>query len=189
MTSWPGYPPPAPPKQPKPWYRNVWTWVIAYIVVVGLGCVGLVVAFAFFAGEPEGPDSYWVDQDSVNRAVTKPCDEMSTAAAQIQIFSTPAVGSASLHHFAEVGRGIPNAIESVDDTDSDSLQWRDDWNVLLDAVDAYADKLESDGQKTFATPKDEDGYPVIQRMSAVSDVGCDVPPIIEALDPRFEPYY
>jgi hypothetical protein len=153
-------------------------------VVAVLGGIGLFVAFIYGISEPLDDASYWVDQESVNRAVMEPCDEMATAAGQIQIFSTPSVGAASLHHFAEVGRGIPAAIDSVDDANGDALRWRNDWNVVLDAVDAYADKLETDGEGTFDPPVDGDGDPVIADMAWVSDVGCEVPPIIAALDPQ-----
>lgn len=182
MTSWPTYPPPAPSRPPKPWYRSAWLWIGAYIAIAVAACAALFVVF--IVNLDEGfDDGYWVDQESVNSAVEEPCDDMATAAQQIQIFSTPSVGAAHLHHFAEVGRGIPAAIESVDDASGDSLRWRDDWNVVLDAVDAYAEELESDGQGTFGTPVDDDGDPVISEMSWVSDVACEVPPIIVALDP------
>ncbi len=60
--------------------------------------------------------------------------------------------------------------------------------VLLDAVDAYADKLAADGEGTFDMPLDGAGDPVTMDMSGASDVWCDVPPIIEALDPHYEIY-
>lgn len=192
MTSWPGYPPPAPSRPPTPWYRNVWVWISVYGAVVGVGFVAL--AILFFAtvddwdGGYYGDGYYYVDQESVNRAVEQPCDEMATAANQIQVFSTPSVGAASLHHFAEAGRGIPAAIDSVDDANDDALKWRDDWTRLLDAVDAYADKLAADGEGTFDLPVDGAGDPVISHMRGASDVWCDVPPVIAALDPRYEVY-
>ena len=198
MTYWPGYPPPPPPKPPTPWYRNLMVWLWVYVGFAGIAIVGLAMlsvggffAFLFVAGDVEdGYDDadYYVEQESVNRAVAEPCDAMTTAADQIQIFSTPSVGAASLHHFADVGRGIPTAIDSVDDADGQALRWRNDWNVVLDAVDAYADELEADGAATFDTPLNGDDEPVLAVMAGVSDVGCEVPPIITALDPQFQLY-
>lgn len=80
------------------------------------------------------------------------------------------------------------AIDSVDDANGQALRWRNDWNLVLDAVDAYADKLDADGEGTFETPVNGDGDPVIGEMSWASDVECGVPPIIAALDPRYEIY-
>lgn len=165
----------------------VWLWV--YVGFAVAACAALFVAFVFVAGEPtEGDGYYYVEQESVNRAVAEPCDEMADAARQIQIFSTPSVGAASLHHFADVGRGIPTAIDSVDDANGEALAWREDWVTVLDAVDAYADKLEADGEGMFDTPVDGDGDPVIAEMSGASDIGCEVPPVIATLDARFELY-
>lgn len=188
MTSWTPYPPPASSRPPKPWYRNVWTWVIVYGAVVLVGGIALFVFFVNAISAPFDEDYYYVEQGSVNRAVEAPCDEMASAADQIQIFSTPSVGAASLHHFVEVGRGIPAAIDTVEDADAEASRWRNDWNAVLDAVDAYADKLEADGEGTFDTPVDGDGDPVIDEMASVSDVWCEVPPIIAALDPNYEIY-
>jgi hypothetical protein len=159
----------------------VWLWI--YVGVAMLGVVAVFVLFVTSVGDAFDDTTYWVDQGSVNRAVAEPCRDMATAADQIQIFSTPAVGAASLHHFAEVGRGIPAAIDSVDDANGDALRWRNDWNAVLDAVDAYADELEADGEGSFDSPVDGDGDPVIGDMAWVSDVDCEVPPIIAALDP------
>jgi hypothetical protein len=195
MTSWPGYPPPVPPRPPTPWYRSLWFWLSVYGTVVVAAGVAVFIVFvngitAPFddAYDPTYGNEYWVEQGSVNRAVEDPCDEMATAAGQIQIFSTPSVGAASLHHFVEVGRGIPTAIDSVDDADGQALRWRNDWIAVLDAVDAYADKLEADGEGTFDTPVNGDGDPVIANMSDVSDTWCEVPPLIAALDPNFQLY-
>jgi hypothetical protein len=174
----------------------VWLWIyVGFVVLAVVGfallTVGGFFAFLLVASDPDafgGYGDYYVDQGSVNRAVEQPCDEMATAANEIQIFSTPSVGAASLHHFAEVGRGIPTAIDSVGDANGDALKWRDDWNTVLDAVDDYADKLATDGEGTFDMPVDGTGDPVISDMSGASEVWCNVPPIIAALNPRYEIY-
>jgi hypothetical protein len=183
MTSWPDYPPPAPPK-PSPWYRNVWLWISVYGTVVVLGCIGLVVAFAYFAGEPLVDDYYYVDQGSVNRAVAEPCDEMTRAGQDIKVFSTPAEGADALHRFVEAGRGIPDAIDTVDEANSSALKWRDDWITLLDALDSYADDLATDPKAEFAPPEGRYGESLLYAMSGVSDVPCAVPAAVVALDPE-----
>lgn len=189
MTSWPGYPPPPPPRPPTPWYRSLWLWLSVYGTVIVVGGVALLAVLFHNIAEPLDDATYWVEQESVNEAVVEPCEEMADAAAEIQIFSTPSVGAASLLHFVEVGRGIPRAIDSVADADDEARRWRNDWNVVLNRIEEYAHELESDGSATFDTPVDRDGDPVIGEMAWVSDVGCEVPTIITALDPDYQIYY
>lgn len=188
MTSWPGYPPPAPPK--PPWYRNLMVWLWVYVgfatvaVVAGFAFL-FVFPFAFFAFVPSDPGTdYWVDQGSVNRAVMEPCDDMAAAGRDIKIFSTPAEGAESLHRFVDVGREIPDAISSVDDANSSALEWRDDWTTLLDALDAYADDLAKDPKAEFTPPEGRDGEPLMFSLSWVAEVSCELPPAIVALDPE-----
>ena len=76
MTSWPGYPPPAPSRPPAPWYRNLWVWLSVYGVVAVAGAVGLLIFF-FDVDEWDGAhyedgyyeEGYYVEQESVNSAV------------------------------------------------------------------------------------------------------------------------
>ena len=189
MTSWPGYPPPVPPRPPTPWYRSLWFWLSVYGTVVVAAGVAVFIVFVNGITAPFDEDFAYVEQDSVHRAVAEACEEMTTAAGQIQVFSTSSVGAASLHHFVEAGRGIPEAVDSVDDANEEAQQWGDDWTTVLDAVEAYADDLEADGAATFETPIDGDGHPVIGEMTWAMDTECDVPPLIAALDPDFHLYY
>ena len=192
MTSWPSYPPPAPSRPPKPWYRNVWVWISVYGVVAVAGFLTLIVLFFYSIGEGLGDFEfeelddgyYYVEQGSVNRAVEEPCDDMATAGQEIRIFSTPAEGAEALHQFVAAGRGIPDAINSVDDADSSALQWRDDWIALLDALDSYADELAADPKAEFTPPEDRDGDSLMYHMSWVADVPCELPPAVVALDPE-----
>ena len=98
-----------------------------------------------------------------------------------RIFSTPAEGAEALHRSSIAGRAIPDAIDTVADADGSALQWRDDWITLLDAVDSYADDLADDPEAEFEPPP-AGGGPLMYEMSWVSDVPCEIPPAIMALD-------
>ena len=57
MTSWPGYPPPAPSRPPAPWYRNLMVWLWVYVGTAMVAAVAalafvFVSPFAFFPSDP-----------------------------------------------------------------------------------------------------------------------------------------
>ncbi len=196
MTSWPGYPPPTPSRPPAPWYRNVWVWIGVYGVVAVGAALALLVLFFANVDEWDGAyyedgyyeEGYYVEQESVNSAVAEPCDDMTRAGQNIEIFSTPAEGADALHQFVIAGRAIPDAIDTVAEADDSALQWRDDWITLLDAVDSYADDLTDNPEAEFEPPS-TGGSPLMYEMSWVSDVPCELPPAIMALDAEVGGHY
>lgn len=185
MTSWPGYPPPTPPK--PSWYRNlmVWVWVYVGLTMAGAVAVGLFMFVdVFFAyGWEEDDDFYYVEQGSVNQAVAQPCREMAEAGQDIRVFSPPEQAAGALRRFVTAGRRVPAAIDAVEDADSSARQWGSDWTVVLDAIDSFADDLESDATAEFEPPV-SDGISVMLNMSYVSDQPCELPPAVIALDPE-----
>lgn len=183
MTYWPGYPPPTPPK--PPWYRNLMVWLWVYVGLAAVGVVAFLVFVFSDVGTFEGWEDgyYYVEQDSVNSAVLEPCRDMARAGREIEVFATPAEGAEALHRFVTAGRAIPDAINEVDDADSGALQWRDDWITLLDALDSYADDLAADPKAEFAPPDGLNSDSLMFDMSWVSDIECELPPAILALDP------
>lgn len=183
MTYWPGYPPPTPPR--PPWYRNlmVWLWVYVGFAVVGIIALAGLFFFSLVSGDWDN-GYYYVDQESVNHAVAKPCSVMSEAGQDIKVFASPDEAADALRRFVATARDVPAAIDTVDDADSAARHWRDDWVTVLDALDAYADELESDPTAEFTGPDDEYGDSAMYALSFASDVECELPPAVKALDPE-----
>ena len=184
MTYWPGHPPPTPPR--PPWYRNplVWLWTYVGVAVLGIIAVAALVLNGLDFGTFDDDGYYYVDQESVNRAVAQACSEMSEAGQDIKVFVTPAEGAEALRRFVTTARGVPAAIDAVDDADSAARHWRDDWVAVLDALDTYADELESDPTARFTGPDDEYGQSSMYALSYASDVECELPAAVQALDPE-----
>jgi hypothetical protein len=145
--------------------------------------VGAGVSFFYFFGavDDEAGD-YIVTQSSVEDAVAKPCKAMVRASADIHILGQQGEGSASLRDFTKAAQDVVVAIEGAH-PDHDSRAWRKDWDTLIRAIDDFADEL--DQQATdFEMPVTESGYALSERMYWGSPEGCEVPIVIEALDPK-----
>jgi hypothetical protein len=140
-----------------------------------------LVAFRVFDDFPGPGGDYTVDQASVERAVEHPCARMRAASRRIVLMSTPEEGAASLRAFTESVGAIVSAIEDAG-PDPDSRAWRDDWIALTDSLDEYADQLEA-GDAKYLAPRDTSGAPITARMYYGSPTGCEVPVVIDALDP------
>lgn len=187
MSSWPGGASPLPASPTPPPGRN--TGLIWASIAAGIGALVFIAGFIVFiiAGPDyeEYPDDeyyYYVDDSSVIEAVQPACDDMIAAGKEIGVFSTPADGAKGLKRFVAAARPIVTAVDNTGTSDENSLDWRDDWQVLLDAVDRYAAELADDPGAEYEEPTTADGYSIIYEMSNSSDADCEVPAIIAALD-------
>jgi len=127
-------------------------------------------------------DDYYLEDSSLDEAVRQPCADMLTAAGQIALFSGAKDGSTSLLAFVDAGREVVDAIEGEADGQGDVLRWRDDWVLVLDEVERYANDVTAGDSPEFKTPMLGDEYSVIDRMYQGSPVGCEVPTTVAGLD-------
>ena len=174
-----------PPRTPQPVHRtSPWVWVaIAMSGLAILAAAVVAVAFFFYVSDPiEDGGEYFVTQSSVEDAVDEPCDGMVAAAAKIHVFGPREESIQSLRGFTTAAQAIVNAIDGAG-PDGDSRAWMRDWTTLIDAVDAFASRL-AEGPARFEMPDAGDGYVVSERMYWGSPEGCEVPLVIEALDPE-----
>ena len=107
------------------------------------------------------------------------------------MFSSNTEGAEALHRFVTAGQAIPEAINNVEGADGSALRWRSDWIAMLDALDSYANELADDPDAVFTVPTNGDGDPLTYSLAGVSEVPCEIPPAIMALDPEAAdgPYY
>ena len=190
--------PPAPyyygvPPQKAP-SRVAWFFIGAgsmfTLGVIALFGFFMFIGFLFEEGFDDPEDGYYyVDQSAVVDAVEGPCANMRSAADEIQLFSDPKTASADITGFTLAIRGIVDAIDAHD-PNSDAKKWRDDWKALSADLDTYAGDLATQGSAaTFSSLTEVDDEPTIARMSYSSEADCEVPRIIEALDPDLSDYW
>lgn len=192
-TAEPVPPPPAPyyygPSSPQVPSRTLWFGIgagtVLGVLILGFGSLTL---YAFVASDPSGK-TYYVNQSSVVNAVEEPCQTLRTAAAEIELFDDPKAASEDIKAVVEAAQGIIRAIYA-NEPNRDSRLWRDDWKLLAANLDDYANDLAELGKNAeFASPMSEVETPVMARMSHGSDASCDVPQVIEAMDPLLDDYY
>lgn len=181
-----------PPPQKVP-SRGAW-FAIGAGSMFALGVVGFFGFFIFMGlmfsdgFEEDGAEyAYYVDQESVVEAVDGLCSNMRSAAYEIKVFSGPEDASVDIARFTLAIKGIVEAIDSAD-PNSDSKLWRDDWQTLGADLDTYAADLKTKGDDAVFTSITDD-VPTIARMSYSSDADCEVPQVIEGLDPNLADYW
>lgn len=163
--------------------------------LVGLFALGVILAIVegesdeYPEGDYESGYVYYVDQKSVVDAVELPCNRMMAAGDAIELFTTPAKAAVSIKAFAVEAQGIADAIDRAD-PDSDSKQWRDDWDKLSDNLETFAIDLNKYGNDAFLNTYTVLGEaPIMVRMAYSSEANCEVPPAIFAMDTDNSDYY
>jgi hypothetical protein len=161
-------------------------WVA--IAMSSVALLGLLVAGAaalvYFSGEFDQtePGDYTVTQGAVEEAVAGPCDTMARSTRHIQILGPADEGASQLRDFTRAAGDVVKAIDGAG-PDRDSRAWRKDWTTLIEAIDDFAGRIEDDPYAEFEMPGTSDGYALSERMYWGSPEGCEVPIVIEALDP------
>lgn len=180
---------PYPYPYPPPATTSPWVWVSLVVSLLAVAAVALTflvpaLLMTLFAGELDdvAVDEYWVEQASVVRAVDEPCRGLASAAADVRLFGPPEQGRESVTALVTQMRSIVRAIDSAE-PDSGARAWSADWQRLADALEDYAAALTSDEPAPFVAPTDG-GVDVLERMYWGGAPGCEVPLIVEALDPR-----
>lgn len=182
-----------PPQQQKPPSRVAWFFIGAgsMFAVGAVGVIGFFMLMGMVLGEEFGDFEdgyYYVDQTAVIDAVEGPCSNMRSAAYEIHLFATPEAGAKDIRRYTQAIKGIVDAIDA-NKPNSDARQWRDDWIALGAALDTYADDLVKDGERAAFHSMTEDDEPTISRMSYGSEADCEVPQVIEGLDPDLADYW
>lgn len=179
---YPTYPPSTPTRTRR---TSPWVWVaiaISSLALVAVLVLGALFAFYVFdTGSFEDEGDYGVMQSSVEDAVAGPCDTMARASGRIHVLGSRDAAAASLRDFTDAADDVVAAIDGAE-PDRDSRAWRDDWVTLIKAIDDFAGQLDTAATE-FEMPATEDGNAVSERMYWGSPEGCEVPIVIEALDP------
>lgn len=165
-----------PSRSKRPWYRRPLVWV-AGIIAAPILAIAALIAYVVVTAPPD--DHFWVEQESVNEAITEPCRLMTVAGDAIPLSSNTPEGAAAMLHFAQVARAIPAAIDTVPEADDDAIKWRDGWVRIIEAAEAYGN---AGGKSAWVSQRDENGVRLIEHMQSAADVECYVPTAIEVLE-------
>lgn len=180
-----------PPAQPYvPPYAALtaprrWVWFGAGAAsMLGLGLFGLIIYAVLSFAEDEIPyedGDYVVDQVSVERAVDKPCADMNEAASILLMVGDTKASVTSLRRFTA---SVDKIVAAIDDANpnADAEAWRDDWIMLADSLNDYADEAAAGGTNAYSMPDATGSRPISDRMYYGSPEGCEVPARVEILD-------
>jgi hypothetical protein len=162
-----------------------WVWVaiaggsLAMVVLMAVGAV--ITYYVLDSGSYFEEGDYVVTQWSVEDAVAAPCESMARASGRVAILGSRDAAASSLRDFTDAAGDVVAAIDDAK-PDRDSRAWRNDWMLLIQAVDDFAVAIET-AEAEFEMPTTDAGRPLSERMYWGSPAGCEVPIVIEALDP------
>lgn len=129
-------------------------------------------------------DAYVVDDDDVFDATEDACSDLQATAAAL-----PLLGAADplqpLTDVRDAVAAIVAGVDSVEDLDADSEEWRDDVALLLEQLDDALVELSAGAEPELDFAAGDD---IAMRMYWGSPVGCEPPLRLLALDPDYAPY-
>ena len=160
-------------------------WISAVLVLLAMGAIWGLTALIAIAVNHAGPfldteDDYWVEQESVSRAVAAPCREVATAARDVRLFAGPEAGAEDLLGLAGAMREVVTAVDAAS-PDRDARAWRADWLLITDRLEAHARSLSTEGSRSFSL-LDEQGADLAERVGYGGPDSCHLPTVLMVLD-------
>jgi hypothetical protein len=182
----PPYPParnaweyPPPPISPR------WRWApIVAVALVAIAGIGLIVASIVIMGK-DFPGI--IEDDRIVSVIDRECDIMTET-----VKSMPITGSATQQAkiVTDQNQAITNMLTEIRKVDGDVLRadpptigWLEDWDTLVTAREAFAERLREGYDTDFRIPRDGHGDRIYERMDLVwlTEPVCLVPE--ELLEP------
>ena len=157
--------------------RRRWPWVLGGLgVVLVLGFVGIFGYGLWIYANHDRLEL--IDDPEVIDVILPACQTMTTAVNSAAV-STDAPAEDRVAALRQQDLAVEAFIASVHSVGRDRIAndrptqaWLDDWQLLVDAREVYADGLKSGGQEGWTVPT-ADGAPVTTRMNTVGM--CAVP--------------
>lgn len=184
VTIHPGYaayrpPPPPPPLPLSP------RWLLA---AIGASALSLLLVFAAFIalvvfGSIDSRD--FIENDSILQVVETECSTMTETVEGLAVRGSLEQQADTIDEQNQAIERMVRAVRALDPallrSDLPTLEWTDDWELLIKVRSDYAEALRRGAEPDLAEPKDADGDPIIERMDFASSPECEVP--MSLLDP------
>ena len=182
--------PPYPPARnawdyPPPPISRHWRWApIIAVALAAIAAAGLIAASVMIMGK-DFPGM--IEDNRIVSVIDRECDIMTET-----VKSLPITGSATQQAkiVADQNQAMTNMLTEIRKLDDDVLRadpptnaWLDDWDTLITARDAYAERLRDGYDTDFRIPRDAHGDRIYERMDFVwlNAPVCEVPE--ELLEP------
>ena len=129
-------------------------------------------------------EAYLVEDEDVVDATEDACEDLQSTAADLPLLST-ADPLPPLTAVRDAVAAVVAGVDSVEDLDSDSEEWRDDVALLLEQLEEALATVGAGGTAELDFAAGDD---IAMRMYWGSPVGCEPPLKLLALDPDYSAY-